>query len=98
MTQKEIRDYAVSKYKEGDTIKLWICKPENERKQEETKVKIIKFYENHVLIETKGFKSSVSYLEILKLTKKQTDKNKPAVDVEKLIKRQQPLQRACKYS
>ncbi len=98
MTREKIRNYVMQVYREGQTISLWMRNTEDEREYVKTQVKIIKFYEGHVAAEIRGRMSSVSYLEIIQLTKKPGKGNKISVDVSGLIARQQLHQKSCKYA
>jgi hypothetical protein len=88
----------MQKYQEGQTIILWMKNPEDEREHIQTKVEINKFYDGHIAVKVRGRMSSISYLEILQLTKKPGKRNQSTVDVNGLIARQKLKSKTYKYA
>ena len=64
MNSTELRSKVIKMYHEGQTIIL--STTDDERKvNHKIKVKILKFYPNHVMVERNGFKESFTYWDIL---------------------------------
>lgn len=68
LTALEMRNEVVKKYREGQTVTIWIG-TDDRGGSEPAAVKIIKFNPSSVLVERKGFKESFTYWDWLRMIK-----------------------------